>query len=240
MRLKIQPNALRALALDLDGTLVDTLGDFHAALNAMLEDLSLPAIARPSVVHMIGKGSEHLLRSVLAHVVAQGGLQADPEALYAAAWGHYMRHYEAINGRHAELYPGVLAGLQALHSQGWPLACVTNKPHAFARELLLRKGLAGFFVELAGGDSYACKKPHPQPLLETARKLGVGCAALLMVGDSENDAQAARAAGCPVLLLPYGYSHGVAVQSLDSDGVLPDVLQLAQFLGRCKDGPGLR
>lgn len=232
MILKLDPQAIRAVAIDLDGTLVDTLGDFHAALSAMLADLSLPAIARETVAGFIGKGTEHLLRSVLGQAAPQaGGVGADPqEALYARAWDRYMGHYEALNGRHAEVYPGVAEGLRAMLDQGLALACLTNKPEAFARALLARKGLAAFFSQVAGGDTYAFKKPHPLPLLETAKALGVVPAAMLMVGDSVNDAQAARAAGCPVALVPYGYSHGLAVQTLDSDGVVPDLAALARAL----------
>ena len=231
MSVSFQASAIRALAIDLDGTLVDTLGDFHAALSAMLVDLALPPIERDAVARYIGKGTEHLLRCVLTHVAQPQAVDGPAmERLYASAWTRYMLHYEALNGRHAEVYPGVSQGLKMLSEQGFALACVTNKPLAFARELLQRKELAGFFSELAGGDSYPCKKPHPQPLLETARELGVAPSELLMVGDSQNDAQAARAAGCPVVLLPYGYSHGVAVQSLDCDGIVGDLMQLAQLL----------
>ncbi|MFT4190546.1 MAG: phosphoglycolate phosphatase [Comamonas sp.] len=229
--LSFTPAAIAAAAIDLDGTLVDTLGDFHAAVTAMLAELSLPAIAREAVAGYIGKGTEHLLHSVLRHVAPQAGLDADAaEALYAAAWGHYMAHYATLNGQHAQVYPGVAEGLHALRAQGLPLACLTNKPEAFARALLARKGLDGFFAHIAGGDTYEFKKPHPLPLQETARALGVAPAAMLMVGDSVNDAQAARAAGCPVVLVPYGYSHGLDVATLDSDGVVADLAALARAL----------
>lgn len=229
--LKLNPQALRAVAIDLDGTLIDTLGDFHAALAAMLHDLALPAVSRETVAGFIGKGTEHLLRSVLAHVAPQAGLSASGQAAaYTAGWGRYMHHYGLLNGEHAQVYPGVLDGLAALRAQGLALACLTNKPEAFARELLARKGLAAHFTHIAGGDTYAHKKPHPQPLLETARALGAEPAAMLMVGDSVNDAQAARAAGCPVVLVPYGYSHGIAVDTLETDGIVPDLASLALAL----------
>jgi len=213
---------LRAAIIDLDGTLVDTVGDFEAALNRTLADLGLPAVDRGFIERTVGKGSEHLIRSTLAQV------QADP-ALFDAAWARYQHHYLAINGQFSAVYPGVLAGLQRLRDAGLVLACLTNKPGNFARPLLAAKGLDGFFSQVFGGDAFARKKPDPLPLLETCRALGSLPAHTLMVGDSSNDAQAARAAGCPVVLVSYGYNHGEPVHTASPDAVLDrlDELPLA-------------
>ncbi len=217
-----------AAIIDLDGTLVDTMGDFVLALNLMLADLSLPAVARSAVEARVGKGSEHLIKSVLDHVQnrpeaqpgqAQAAIYSGADAgLYAAAWHSYQRHYLAINGQHAGVYPGVIAGLKRLQSQGLKLACLTNKPLAFALPLLQSKGLDHFFLQVFGGDSFERRKPDPLPLLKTCEALRSQPARTLMVGDSSNDAQAARAAGCPVLLVTYGYNHGEPVRAVDADG----------------------
>ena len=199
---------IEAVILDLDGTLVDTLGDFVEALARMLDDLGLPPIEAGTVALMVGKGTEHLLRSVLGHVLAQAGRPGDAQALYPKAWARYHHHYAAINGRHASVYPGVQAGLVALRAAGLRMACVTNKPTVFAQALLRAKGLDGFFAQVFGGDAFERKKPDPQPLLEACRALGSAPARTLMVGDSSNDAQAAGAAGCPIILVTYGYNHG--------------------------------
>lgn len=192
-----------AAIIDLDGTMVDTLGDFAEALNRMLGDLELPPIAAQHIERMVGKGSEHLLRSVLNHVLEHMGkapTAIEIEALYAHAWPSYQRHYLAINGHYARVYPGVEAGLQALRHAGLRLACLTNKPTSFALPLLRAKGLEGYFEQVFGGDSFDKKKPDPLPLLKTCEALQTAPARTLMVGDSSNDAQAARAAGCPVVL----------------------------------------
>ena len=211
---------LDAAIIDLDGTMVDTLGDFAQALGAMLDDLQLPGIEPAFIEQMVGKGSEHLLRSVLNHVLTQAGQTPDAskiEALYPNAWERYQQHYLAINGRHSSVYPGVRQGLLALRGAGLRLACLTNKPTSFALPLLRAKGLDGFFEHVFGGDAFERKKPDPLPVLKTCAALGTLPARTLMVGDSSNDAAAARAAGCPVALVTYGYNHGQPVRAVDAD-----------------------
>ena len=211
-----------AVMVDLDGTMVNTLGDFAESLNRMLADLRLPAIGPQAIEHMVGKGSEHLIRSVLAHVGAQ-----DIDALYPQAWQRYEHHYLDINGQFADVYPGVVEGLNALQAQGLRMACLTNKPLSFALPLLATKGLDGFFDSVFGGDSFPRKKPDPMPLLETCKALGSSPARTLMVGDSSNDAQAAHAAGCPVVLMTYGYNHGLPITAVDASAHLSSLSQLA-------------
>jgi len=210
-----RPNqrVIRAAIIDLDGTLVDTLGDFVVAVNATLAELGFAAVDRRFLEHTIGKGSEHLIRSTLAHVGA-------PASHYDQAWALYQRHYLAVNGLHASVFPGVLEGLKRLRERGLVLACLTNKPTAFARPLLQAKGLDGYFAVAFGGDAFERKKPDPLPLLKTCEALGTAPRHTLMIGDSSNDARAARAAGCPVLLVSYGYNHGEPVERVDADGVI--------------------
>lgn len=207
------PLSCDAVIVDLDGTMVDTQGDFVVALNLTLAELGLSGVDRAFVERTVGKGSEHLLRTTLAHV---GG----DAALYEPAWAAYQRHYLAINGEHSAVYPGVVEGLARLRDAGLRLACLTNKPTAFARPLLAAKGLDGFFGVVFGGDAFARKKPDPLPLVETCRALGSAPARTLMVGDSRNDAEAARGAGCPVVLVSYGYNHGEPIRAVPADGYL--------------------
>ncbi|SFC79097.1 phosphoglycolate phosphatase [Polaromonas sp. OV174] len=223
-----------AAIVDLDGTLVDTMGDFVAALNLMLADVLPQGLATSpldvaTVSRMVGKGSEYLVKSVLNHVQSHAG-QALPAidlvAQYEPAFASYQKHYDRINGLHSALYPGVLEGLRGLQQAGLPMLCLTNKPLAFARLLLKLKGLDGFFSEVFGGDSFERKKPDPLPLLKACEFLGTQPGRTLMIGDSSNDAQAARAAGCPVLLLTYGYNHGEPVRAVDADGFLDSLAQL--------------
>ncbi len=215
---------LHAAIVDLDGTMVDTLGDFDAALNATLKELGRPAVARADIEHMIGKGSAHLIRSALLH----GGLDVQAaERVQPDAWERYQSHYLTFNGQHSEVYPGVIEGLTALRARGLTLACLTNKPRDFARTLLQAKGLAGFFTHVFGGDSFERTKPDPLPLLKTCEALGTLPARTLMVGDSQNDGMAARAAGCPVVLVTYGYNHGDPIAQAPHDRLIGSLAELA-------------
>ena len=231
---------LQAAIIDLDGTMVDTLGDFEVALNRALADLDLPPATRALVEHSVGKGSEYLIRTVLAHQLAltvtqgQGPLcqGRSVDNLYQPAWLRYQHHYLAINGQFATVYPGVVEGLQMLQNQGLKLACLTNKPLSFAKPLLQAKGLDRFFSHVFGGDSFERKKPDPLPLLQTCKALGALPAQTLMVGDSSNDAQAARAAACPVALVRYGYNHGLPIDAVDADAHVDALTELAQALAK--------
>ncbi|MBI5717917.1 MAG: phosphoglycolate phosphatase [Burkholderiales bacterium] len=222
-------HALRAAIIDLDGTLVDTVGDFDVALRAMTADLGLPAVPRAFIGKTVGKGSEHLITRTLAEVGA-------PASLYDEAWARYQHHYRLINGRHSEVFPGVREGLAGLAGRGWRLVCLTNKPGAFARPLLEAKGLAPYFAHVFGGDAFARKKPDPLPLLEACRTLGLAPGCVLMVGDSSNDAAAARAAGCPVVLMSHGYNHGEPVSAVDADAVFDRLDELLPLLASAAPG----
>jgi phosphoglycolate phosphatase len=224
---------VRGVIVDLDGTMVDTLGDFEAALNRMLAELALPPVSRALVERTVGKGSEHLIRSVLAHQLALPELNANGQVragradlLMAPAWQIYQHHYLQINGAFSDVYPGVLAALQQWQDSGLPMACLTNKPLDFARPLLKAKGLDGFFTHVFGGDSFERKKPDPLPLHKTCEAMGTLAAQTLMVGDSENDGLAARAAGCPVVLVSYGYNHGRPIREVDADGYVDSLAEL--------------
>ena len=212
-------NGIRAAIVDLDGTLVDTLDDFVVVLDAVLAELGLHAVEPAFVARSVGKGSEHLIRATLAEV------GADP-SLYGDAWARYQHHYARINGTHAEVFDGVVRGLERLRQQGLRLACLTNKPTAFAIELLRRKHLASYFDVVFGGDAFERKKPDPLPLLKCCEALGTSPAQTLMIGDSSNDAAAARAAGCPVVLVTYGYNHGEPVRSVDADAFIDSLDEL--------------
>lgn len=221
-----QLDTIRAVMLDLDGTLVHTAPDFLIALNLMRAELSLPAIEIETVMRLVGKGTENLIQAVLALDFSSEQI----DLYFPSALAAYQRHYWQINGDYSELYPDVLSGLSALRDLGLRLACVTNKPLSFSNDLLRKKGLNPFFEIVYGGDSFPNKKPHPQALHQVCADFDLAPSQVLMIGDSCNDALAARAAGCPVWILPYGYNHGEAVQTIESDGIVESLMIAAQKL----------
>ena len=229
--MKLNQFDVDAAIVDLDGTMIDTLDDFCAALNGMLAELPAPfatqRVDREQVSNLVGKGSEHLITCVLElgtnnHSAANLGADklspSEAGALYEQAWSSYQRHYRRVNGERAVVYPGVRAGLADIKASGLKLACLTNKPTEFAQALLERNGLNQFFDFVFGSDAFERKKPDPLPLLKTCEALGSVPARTLMIGDSSNDAAAARAAGCPVVLVTYGYNHGEPIRAVNADG----------------------
>jgi phosphoglycolate phosphatase len=218
--------AIRAVIVDLDGTMLDTVPDFHVAINRMRSEFGLGDISADQIEKMVGKGSENLIRGVL-------GLDFDPagvEQRLPAAMEAYQRHYLAINGDYSVLYDDVLAGLEAMREMGLRMACVTNKPLAFAAPLLEKKGLAPYFELVYGGECLPRKKPDPMPLLQVCADFALAPAQVVAIGDSSNDAEAARAAGCFVLAVPYGYNHGRAIHETDSDGIVSSLLEAATLI----------
>ncbi len=228
-----------AVIVDLDGTMIDTLSDFELALNLMLADFNSAPAERSFIESAIGQGSENLVRRTLQFIKNRALTQVNPaqvaikSIVFEVALERYQHHYMAVNGQASQVYPGVVEGLKAWHAAGLKMACLTNKPSAFALPLLKLKGLDSYFGHVFGGDAFERKKPDPLPLLKTCEALGTQPARTLMVGDSSNDAQAAHAAGCPVALVSYGYNHGKPIRTVPANWHVDSFTQLAALLGTC-------
>jgi phosphoglycolate phosphatase len=217
---------IRAAIIDLDGTMLDTAPDFHVVINRMRDEFQLAPISIELIKQFVGKGTENLVHRVLSVDYTP----QEVEQHFAQALASYQRHYLAINGDFSTLYPQVKEGLDAMQSKGLRLACVTNKPIAFTLPLLEKKGLHHYFDVVYGGDSLPKKKPDPAPLLQVCSDFGLQPHEVVAIGDSSNDAQAARAAGCWVLNVPYGYNHGQPIQEVDSDGIVSTLLDAAHLI----------
>jgi phosphoglycolate phosphatase len=217
---------IKAVILDLDGTLLDTAADLAAAANAVRADFGLPALSQDRVASFVGKGAESLMHRALTDSL-DGVLEA---ARLAEAIERFEHHYERENGRQATLYPGVLEGIAELKAQGLRLACVTNKPYQFSIKLLEQKKLLADMEFVLGGDSLPKRKPDPMPLLAACERFGLAPRQVLAIGDSINDALAARRAGVPVFAVPYGYNEGQGVESLDVDAIVATLQAAARLL----------
>ena len=210
------PLPIKAVTIDLDGTLLDTIPDLAAASNMMLAELGFEPLEEARIRTFVGKGIARLVERTLE--AATGEPPAD--GLRSRALAAYERHYTAVNGKHTTIYAGVQEGLKRLRDRAFPLACVTNKSDRFTRPLLDRVGFTTYFKHIVSGDTLEQKKPHPAPVLDACRALGVAPGAMLVIGDSLNDAEAARAAGCPVFCVTYGYNEGHDIRSLDTDALI--------------------
>lgn len=215
-----------AVLFDLDGTLLDTIRDLAEGANRMLAEIGRPPRSQAEIHSFVGKGIPNLVRRCLTE-----GATASEEEIDAAV-AVFRRHYAAVNGQDTRIYPGVVESLAVLAGQGFRLACVTNKAAAFTEPLLARMGLAGWFDAVVSGDTLAVKKPDPDVIRHACGLLGVAPEAALMIGDSENDALAARLAGAPVLLLTYGYSEGRPVDTIECDGLLSDIREALPRIAR--------
>jgi phosphoglycolate phosphatase len=222
--------AVRAVAFDLDGTLVDSLPDIADAAEAMLAELGRPPAGEARVRAFVGDGVARLVERLLAG--SRDGVAEPAEA--ARALEIFTARYAAGVCRRSRPFPGVVEGVRRLAAAGFGLACVTNKPERFAVPLLASFGLDVHMDVLVGGDTLAVRKPRPEPLLHAAARLGVATSALLMVGDSAVDVHCARAAGCPVVCVPYGYSPDAPVAALGADAIVAGIDELAAALFRAR------
>jgi phosphoglycolate phosphatase len=222
------PIEIKAVAFDLDGTLVETLPDLHESANRMLAQIGQPAVSESTVRAYVGDGVDRLVRRLLT-----GEPDGEPDpALFETAAENFRSHYASVLTRASHPFAGVVSTLEILRGRGFKLACVTNKPARFTEPLLEGLALTAYLDLVLSGDSLPRKKPDALPLLHTARTFGIEPAQLLMVGDSPVDTGAARAAGCPVFCVPYGYRGTLAVQELDCDAIvpaLPDLLDLIRL-----------
>ncbi|MDD5383343.1 MAG: phosphoglycolate phosphatase [Gallionella sp.] len=209
------PVSVRAIVIDLDGTLLDTVPELAGAANRMLREMGYAPVPQELLASYIGNGIGWLVKRALT-----GEMHATPDAaLYEHALPIFDKHYtELLLG--SKPYGGVIDGLEAMHAAGFPMGCITNKAARYAGPLLEGTGLAKYFEIVVSGDTLPEKKPHPLPLLYAAKFFGVPIEQLLLIGDSLNDTLAARAAGCPVFCVPYGYNHGEPVETLDLDAVI--------------------
>lgn len=217
---------IKVVALDLDGTLLDTLPDLAGAANAMREALDMPPLPRERIRFHIGDGMASLVGRVLTD-----DLHAAPAAdLFERALPLFQRLYLERIAAESKPYPQVLDGLAAMRAAGLQLAVVTNKATRFTLPLLAATGLESWFSLVVCGDTLPEKKPHPQPVLHTAAHFAVAPAQLLMIGDSYNDIAAARAAGAPVFAVPYGYARDGDVAALGADRIVAGLVEALEFI----------
>lgn len=222
----IYSQQIRAIAFDLDGTLLDSIPDIVNAINQMLITLSLPPLAPTLVQNAVGKGTKNLVWRCLAHALNH---EPNPELLTQALTIYEHAYQEALYVE-TTLFPYVVDTLAILQKQGYQLACVTNKDIRFTRPILEHAGLAEYFNLILGGSCLPERKPHPLPLQHVCDSFQIKPSELLMIGDSDNDVLSAKAAGCSVICVPYGYRHGKSLDTLEADLLIQDFRELVKLL----------
>jgi len=221
-------NSLRAgpfdaVLFDLDGTLVESASEIATAANRMLEEAGLAPLAPGSAEKMIGRG----VRVLVERALAQAGGSA---IMVDHATERFEAHYARTVGTDAKLFPGALEGVRRLASHGIAMAVVTNKPRVFTELLLGRLEVAGYFKAIVAGDDGIRRKPAGDMFRAACERLGTEPARSLVLGDSDNDVAAARAAGCPVWCVPYGYNEGRGPETLACDRIVATVEEAARLL----------
>lgn len=216
---------VKAIMFDLDGTLIHTAPEIATAANLMLADLGRPILPYSQVQSYIGEGAVVLIKRCLTQ---QKNVEPD-SALFAQAEALFFAHYAQNVGKSKPFF-GVIEGLKVTKNKGYKLACVTNKPAQFTVPLLQKSGLADYFEIVVSGDTLTNKKPHPIQLLHICAKLDVNTNEAMLVGDSNTDILAARAAGCYIVTVPYGYNQGLIIDAMQVDARIDDLTQLSNLL----------
>lgn len=211
-----------AIAFDLDGTLLDTVHDLAPAVNALLDERGLAPLPHAFIRDLIGKGIANLIARAVGK--SRGTLPSPSEL--DALLARYAELYELTIGKHTRVFGGVLDTLEKMRADGYRLAVITNKATRFVAPHLKHAGIDDYFDAVVGGDDAPAKKPDAALLRLAMRTLSVRAAHMLVVGDSANDALAARNAGCPVVVVDYGYNEGVPVATLDTDGIVASLAEL--------------
>lgn len=217
----------RALLFDLDGTLVDSVPDLAAAIDAMLVDRGYAPAGEQRVRHWVGNGAVKLVQRALTHA-RQGDdpIQSNEPQDWQSAHQCFLKHYGRLSPDFSCLYPGVHEAITVWHQQGVAMAVVTNKPKQFVPEILQHFALDIFFPVIVGGDCLPQRKPSPEPLYFACEQLSVSASECIMIGDSKNDVGAARAADMPVACVSYGYNHGEPIEQSGPDIVVDSLVEL--------------
>jgi phosphoglycolate phosphatase len=220
------PLQIKVVVIDLDGTLLDTAMDLASAANKMLTELGKPELPVATIQSFIGKGIQRLVKRSLTNSLDE---EPDPE-LFNKALPIYQRNYHENLYTHTRPFPEVVEGLDTLKKNGFKLACITNKAEAFTLPLLRAMNLLHYFEMVLSGDTLPKKKPDPLPLLHACQHFQIKPYELLLIGDSLNDAMAARAAGCHIFCVPYGYNEGRDVHELNCDAVVSSLLEATKLI----------
>lgn len=216
----------KVIGFDLDGTLINTLPDLTLVANAMFLEAGLPTVTQAKVLTWVGKGADIFFQNAIAHT----GKIFQAEELTKMRMS-FDKYYATYVCEESTLYPDVKETLEALKAKGYPLVVITNKPTKLVEPVLSAFGIYHLFDETLGGQSLPKIKPHPDPMFFICEKFGIIPQELLFVGDSENDVIAAKAAGCDVVGLTYGYNYNVPIEQSNPTFVTSEFKDVLKIVG---------
>ena len=224
--LRLSVKKPQMVLIDVDGTLVDSVPDLAYCVDEMMKKMDMPVRGEEAVRHWVGNGVEKLVMRALTNDLDD----VPDDALFEKALPIFRELYAENTSKRSFLYDGVMQGLDYMKSQGYRLGCVTNKAGEFTRPILRDLGVEHYFEVIICGDDTPRKKPDPLPLLTAAERLSVKPENALMLGDSQSDVKAARAAGFQIVCMSYGYNHGEDIRSFNPDAVLDSFAELPQYI----------
>lgn len=224
-----RPLDCRVVLFDLDGTLVDSAPDLWHTMNHVIEKRGFSPLNLSQVRHLVGHGARCLLARGFW---GEKAIPPENDPDFERAVVEFLDYYQEHLTDHSFPYPGVVEGLNDLIDKGFVLLVVTNKPEYLARRMLKQLHLLDFFSGVVGGDTLPQKKPAAEPILYALNALNFSVSESVMVGDSEVDLGAARSAGCPIILMSYGYNQAVSLDRLNPDRLLDTFEQLGYCLKR--------
>lgn len=218
---------IRAIAFDLDGTLINTAPDLIACMNVVLNMIGRRPLPEEVAPHLIGAGISSFVERALTYGSDSGphtpALRAGAEAVFRKLYSHHFFERSSV-------YPGVRHSLGSLTAMGASLCCVTNKESSFATRLLDAADLSHYFRHVLCADLAEDRKPSPNLLLAACRRLQIEPHELMYVGDSRCDIIAARAAGCPIVSVAYGYNDPQALEALHPDELIDNLAEMSAFV----------
>lgn len=221
------PLGVKAVLFDLDGTLLDTIHDLAFSANRMLEALELASLSEELIKTFVGKGIPNLVKRTLQ---TSSGHEDIPENDWKNAIIEFEKQYAIYLTRKIQPFPEVIEGLNTIRNEGYRMVCITNKAERFTLPLLQAAKLDTYFELVISGDSLTKKKPDPMQLLHVADKFNISPSEMVLIGDSVNDYDAARAAGSYIFIVPYGYNEGRDATRLSADAIVSGLVEAAKLL----------
>lgn len=222
---------VRTVLFDLDGTLIDTVKGLTQLVNLMRKDFGKPPLSEEIVGRYIGKGMLVLVRRAMTE-----SMDAPlDDQIYQLAVKSLFLHTEKGEYHKGTIYPGTKEVIESLKKKGLKIAVVTNKPYNMTLEVLEQAGIKDLFDVIIGGDSASSPKPSGAPVLLACEKLGVEPGQAIMVGDSGNDSQSAKAAGVACLLVSTGWSEGIPLSEIakrdGAEAIISTLSEVSKFIG---------